>query len=79
MAAAADTTARIRAAGVGLPLSGRFSESSLERPPMAPWAFVPFAPMTPMYSWQWPVAHPTQHASPMKGTSCAHGALDLLF
>ena len=50
MAAAADTRARIRAAGVGLsPLVGGglgFTESSLEgSPPMAPWAFVPVAPM----------------------------------
>jgi len=71
MAAAADTRARIRAAGVGLsPLPGGGLESSLERPQMAPWAFVPVAPMAPMYSWQWPLPHPTiQHASPMKGTS----------
>jgi len=77
MAAAADTRARIRAAGVGLsPLVGGglgFTESSLEgSPPMAPWAFVPVAPMAgPMYSWQWPpLPHPTlSHASPMKGTS----------
>ena len=51
MAAAADTRARIRAAGVGLsplPGGGLGLESSLERPPMAPWAFVPVAPMAPM-------------------------------